>query len=164
MDRRHLITAAAGGTAATFIPAGVANAHPGGGNAGAAELQRTMLRHLSRELDDVRTAKATVPRIFEVGFNWHPPTTRLSKIDFLLAFAFGNRPPANGGDPTRVLPEPGPMNEDLADTVMKVLKRAGRKLPVYAQWEIARHLNAKHGFTGVVSIERCSPRTAPSPT
>lgn len=153
MDRRHLITAAAGGTAATFIPAGVANAHPGGGNAGAAELQRTMLRHLSRELDDVRTAKATVPRIFEVGFNWHPPTTRLSKIDFLLAFAFGNRPPANGGDPTRVLPEPGPMNEDLADTVMKVLKRAGRKLPVYAQWEIARHLNAKHGFTRVVSIE-----------
>ncbi|MEZ5088430.1 MAG: hypothetical protein R2719_01220 [Micropruina sp.] len=112
-----------------------------------------MLRHLSREPGRCPDGEATVPRIFEVGSNWHPPTTRLSKIDFLLAFAFGNRPPANGGDPTRVLPEPGPMNEDLADTVMKVLKRAGRKLPVYAQWEIARHLNAKHGFTGVVSIE-----------
>ncbi len=71
-----------------------------------------MRRYLARELRDEQTAEVTVPRIFEVGFVWHPPTTELSNIDFLFGFAFGNRPPANGGDPTRVLPEPGPMNAD----------------------------------------------------
>ncbi len=156
MNRRQLITTAALGSAATLIPAGVANAHPGHAPAGPADasaLKREMNRYLAHELDDARTAKVTVPRIFEVGFDWHPPTVRLAKIDFLLAFAFGNRPPANGGDPTRVLPEPGPMNADLADTVAKVLKKAGRRLPIYAQWEIARHLEAKHGLKNVVSIE-----------
>lgn len=156
MHRRHLITSAAIGSAATLLPAGVASAHPMGGGSGQSEasaLQRLMTRYLGRELNDGRTARVTAPRIFEIGFNWHPPTIRLSKIDFLLAFAFGNRPPANGGDPTRVLPEPGPMNEDLADTIVRVLNRARRPLKVYAQWEIARHLESKYGMDDVYAIE-----------
>ncbi|WP_298131485.1 hypothetical protein [Micropruina sp.] len=156
MDRRHLITTAALGSAAALIPAAAAHAEPLSGphpGADAATLQRAMRRYLADELRDLRTARVTVPRIFDIGFNWHPPVASVATFDFLLAFGFGNRPPANGGDPSRVLPEPGPMNEDLADTVVKVRKRSRRRLPVYAQWEIARHLKAKHGMDDVVSIE-----------
>lgn len=156
MDRRHLIATAALGSAAALIPTATANATPLGdphSAADAAALQRAMQRYLADELGDARTAKLTVPRIFEIGFNWHPPVAPLAKFDFLLAFGFGNRPPADGGDPTRVLPEPGPMNEDLADTVVKALRQARRRLPVYAQWEIARHLKRKYHLDDVVSIE-----------
>lgn len=61
MDRRKLITAAALGSAATLIPAGVANAHPGGpaGGADASALKRLMTRYLARELDDARAARLT---------------------------------------------------------------------------------------------------------
>ncbi|MFT4296269.1 MAG: hypothetical protein QM582_12745 [Micropruina sp.] len=156
MDRRHLITTAALGSAAAFLPTGTANAETLASTnsaADAAALKRSMRRYLADHLRDPQTARATVPRIFDIGFNWRPPVAPLAKFDFLLAFGFGNRPPANGGDPTRVLPEPGPMNEDLADTVVKALRRARRKLPVYAQWEIARHLKAKYDMDDVVSIE-----------
>jgi hypothetical protein len=116
-----------------------------------AKLTRTMLDALERELDDHATASVVEPHIEDIGFNWHPPTKPVDSIDFIIAYGFGNRRPAGGGDPNRVLYEPGPVNEALADTVAKL--RAGRNLPVYAQWEIARFLESKYHMSGVTSIE-----------
>ncbi|MGW7413388.1 hypothetical protein [Streptomyces sp. NPDC054863] len=101
-------------------------------------------------LDDSATARALTPHLLDVGFDWRPPTTSLHRTDFIVAYGFGNRP-AIGGDPDKTLPEPGPVNEALADTV--ALIRARRDLPVYAQWEIARFLRGKHRMDDVISIE-----------
>lgn len=48
--------------------------------------------------------------------------------------------------------EPGPVNEELADTVAE-LRRDRPGVPVYAQWEIARFLTSKYRMRGVTSIE-----------
>ncbi|MEV8545150.1 hypothetical protein [Streptomyces sp. NPDC051572] len=115
-------------------------------------LSRRMVAALAAELDDKATAKTLVPLIEDVGFDWHPETAPLKKFDFIVAYAFGNRLPAGGGDPTKVLAEPGPVNEELADTIARI-RAARRDLPVYAQWEIARRLESKYGMTDVTSIE-----------
>ncbi|MFI0976069.1 hypothetical protein ACH4SP_03460 [Streptomyces sp. NPDC021093] len=106
---------------------------------------------LTRELDDRTTARALTPDLMDVGFDWHPETAPLHRVDFVIAYGFGNRPAVGGGDPAKTLPEPGPVNEALADTVARI--RADRDIPVYAQWEIARFLDSKHHMDGVTSIE-----------
>ncbi|MFF1836372.1 hypothetical protein ACFVXE_19505 [Streptomyces sp. NPDC058231] len=106
---------------------------------------------LASELDDRNTAEVLIPHVYDVGFDWHPETAPPAECDFVVAYAFGNRPPVGGGDPTKVRYEPGPVNEQLADTVAKV--RARRDVPVYAQWEIARFLDSKYGMSDVTSIE-----------
>lgn len=152
MPRRSFLAAAAATPAvAVVLPSSTSAALPGADAFGDGVLQWAMLQKLSAELDDRATAELTVPRLFDVGFDWAPATVELDEIDFLLAFAFGNRPGPAGSDPLRTLPEPGPVNADLADTVAAV--RAQRDVPVYAQWEIARHLVADHGMDDVVSIE-----------
>lgn len=119
---------------------------------GEGDLSRDMLAALTAELGgDRHTAKALVPLLQDVGFDWHPETAPLKKFDFVVAYGFGNRPPAGGGDPTKVLFEPGPVNEALADTVARVRSRID--VPVYAQWEIARFLDSKYGMRDVTSIE-----------
>ena len=119
---------------------------------GGPSLNRQMLAALAAELDDKATARTVVPLIEDVGFDWHPETAPLKKFDYIVAYAFGNRLPAGGGDPTKVLAEPGPVNEELADTIARI-RAARRDLPVYAQWEIARWLESKYGMTDVTSIE-----------
>ncbi|MBC3842031.1 hypothetical protein GXW82_23115 [Streptacidiphilus sp. 4-A2] len=106
---------------------------------------------LGRELDDPATARALVPWIADIGLDWHPPTAPPRELDFIVAYSFGNRPPAGGGDPTKVLYEPGPVNEALADTVAEVRRK--RDVPVYAQWEIATFLKSKYRMSQVTAIE-----------
>ncbi|WP_326773490.1 hypothetical protein [Streptomyces sp. NBC_01445] len=146
MERR---TFAAGIAAAAAAPAllGAAPAPSHGDD----RLRKAMRAALGAELDDRAAARAVEPHIHGIGFDWHPPTVPLGRIDFLVAYGFGNRPPAGGGDPTKVMYEPGPVNEELADTVARV--RARRDVPVYAQWEIARFLKSKYRMTDVTSIE-----------
>jgi len=110
-----------------------------------------MLPVLSKEIDDGPTARTLVPHIEDIGFDWHPDTAPLTRLDFIVAYAFGNRLPAGGGDPTKVLADPGPVNEMLADAVAAVLAR--RSVHVYAQWEIARWLKSKYGISNLTSIE-----------
>ncbi|MEU9701742.1 hypothetical protein [Streptomyces sp. NPDC047981] len=114
-------------------------------------LPHHMLAVLAAELDDKVAARALVPHLYDVGFDWRPETAALGELDFIVAYGFGNRPPAGGGDPSKVRHEPGPVNEALADTVAALRKR--RDVPVYAQWEIARFLESKHHMTDVTSIE-----------
>ncbi|WP_220212039.1 hypothetical protein [Streptomyces sp. WELS2] len=105
---------------------------------------------LARELGDPATARTLAPLIEDVGFGWHPETAELDSFDFIVAYSFGNRP-AEGGDPSTTLPEPGPVNEDLSDAIARI--RARRRMPVYAQWEIARFLHSKYRMDDVTSIE-----------
>ncbi len=148
MNRRLFATAL---TAALAVPATAGAAHAGG-RASEESRSRAVLAALTEALDgDRRTARILAPLVEDVAFEWEPPTARLDDLDFIVAYGFGNRPPAGGGDPTKVLFEPGPVNEELADTVARI--RARRDIPVYAQWEIARFLESKYRMKNVTSIE-----------
>ncbi|HEY9414832.1 MAG TPA: hypothetical protein VIQ30_08760 [Pseudonocardia sp.] len=87
----------------------------------------------------------------QVALTWHADAEPYEFADYIIAFAFGNRPPANGGDPATTLAEPGPTNEALADVIAAMVRT--KRVPVYAQWEIARILESKHHVNNVVSIE-----------
>ncbi|WP_426302958.1 hypothetical protein [Arthrobacter sp. R-11] len=153
MDRRRFFTAAAATTAAASLPllaAGAAGASPAD-TAQEQKLTRLMLDALSRELDDPATAAVVEPHVQDIGFNWDPPVTSVENIDYIVAYAFGNRAPAGGGDPAKVLYEPGPVNEALAATIAAIRKQ--KDVPVFAQWEIARFLDSKYGMGQVTSIE-----------
>ena len=153
MERRSFAAAALGAAAIpALMAAAPASAQaPDQGGRDLDRLQREMTPVLSQELDDPANARTLVPWIADIGFDWHPPTAPVAELDFIVAYSFGNRPPAGGGDPTKVLYEPGPVNEALADTVAKV--RARRHVPVYAQWEIASFLTSKYRMTDVTAIE-----------
>lgn len=147
MHRRHFTAALTTSLALPALAAAPAAAdsrrEPG--------LDAHMLAALGREIDDRRTARALVPHLADVGFDWRPPTAPVRQADFIVAYGFGNRLPAGGGDPATTLPEPGPVNAALARTVARI--RAVHDIPVYAQWEIARFLTAEHKMDDVVSIE-----------
>ncbi|MFJ8599998.1 hypothetical protein ACIREM_14970 [Streptomyces shenzhenensis] len=152
MERRAF-AAALSAAAASPLLMGAASGRPGQPVKPQADahLQREMTRVLAAVLQDRDTARTLVPWIFDIGFDWAPAAAPTDRLDFIVAYSFGNRPPADGGDPTKVLAEPGPMNEQLADVVAEI--RAVRTLPVYAQWEIAYFLTTKHGLDQVTAIE-----------
>lgn len=148
MDRRSLILAAvAGSTPALFGSAARAEAAalPG------ADLDALLAEVLQSELEDDPTVNLMVEWIRQVALTWHPDAEPYEFADYIIAFAFGNRPPANGGDPATTLAEPGPTNEALADVIAAMLRT--KRVPVYAQWEIARILESKHHINDVISIE-----------
>ncbi|MFB7991574.1 hypothetical protein ACFC4G_01880 [Streptomyces sp. NPDC056002] len=145
MERRGFAAGIAAAAAAALLGAAPVPSH------GDDRLRKAMRDALGDALDDRATARAVEPHVHDIGFDRHPPTAALDRIDFLVAHGFGNRPPAGGGDPTKVMYEPGPVNGELADTVARV--RARRDVPVYAQWEIARFLKSEYGMTRVTSIE-----------
>ncbi|MEV0245064.1 hypothetical protein AB0H76_00595 [Nocardia sp. NPDC050712] len=89
---------------------------------------------------------------------WEVPAAAPDSFSLIIAYAFGNRIPA-GADPARTIGAPGPVNEALAEAVVRA--RGDRQIPVYAQIEIAEVLTAKYGMTGVVSID---PRRNPDGT
>ncbi|WP_104817059.1 hypothetical protein [Kitasatospora sp. MMS16-BH015] len=160
MDRRTFAISAAAATAiAAFATPAEAASTAGTSSTDRSKLRRQLLDTLAAELDDRATAAVEVPRIMDVCLDWAPPTVALESVDFLLGYSFGNRAPADGGDPAKVRYEPGPVNESLADTVARIHRR--RPVPVYAQWEIAHFLTTKHGLKDVTSIE---PVVAPDGT
>ncbi|KOV63542.1 hypothetical protein [Streptomyces sp. MMG1121] len=151
MERRDFaaaLTAALAAPAVLGTSAAQAAERPAAGTAaGLTEHMRTVL---GREIDDRATARALVPYLYDVGFEWDPETAPLDRFDFIVAYSFGNRP-AKPGDPAKTLAEPGPVNEELADTIARI--RRQRKVPVYAQWEIARFLRSKYRMDDVTSVE-----------
>ncbi|WP_285723871.1 hypothetical protein [Psychromicrobium xiongbiense] len=155
MDRRRFLSTAAVSTAAASLP--LLAAQPafadsaGSADAQGKKLDRLKLDALSRELNDPATAAVIEPHLQDVGFTWHPPVTPVANIDYIVAYSFGNRAPAGGGDPAKVLYEPGPVNEALADTIAAIRKQ--KTVPVFAQWEIARFLTSKYSMTQVTSID-----------
>src|SRR5437763_1112774 len=107
-------------------------------------------KRLAMAINDREIARILAPLLMEVGFDWDAPTAPLPTFDFIVGFSFGNRAPAGGGDPAHVLYEPGPVNEELADTIATMWTH--HRKPIYAQWEIARFLTSKHQLQDVVSI------------
>ncbi|KVT56049.1 hypothetical protein WK95_15395 [Burkholderia ubonensis] len=122
-----------------------------------AELTRQMVGKLTAELGDASTAGTVAPYLMDIGFTWDLPTIPAAQIDRIVAYSFGNRAnaasgntPVGGGNQV-ALPDPGPVNEALADAVYRI--RQLKSVQVYAQWEIARFLASKYGMTDVRSIE-----------
>ncbi|AJY00055.1 hypothetical protein BG87_2556 [Burkholderia thailandensis 2002721643] len=124
---------------------------------GDAELARQMVGKLTAELNDAPSAAAIAPYLMDIGFTWDLPTIAAARIDRIVAYGFGNRAnaasgntPTNGANQT-ALPDPGPVNEALADAVYRI--RRLKPVKVYAQWEIARFLASKYQMADVRSIE-----------
>lgn len=108
-----------------------------------------MQTKLGQELSDPAVAAVLAPSILDAGFEWTPPMRPAAELRALIAYSFGNRLAA---DP-KARPEPGPVNEALADTVVRVHTLLPTGARIYAQWEIAQFLTSKHGLKDVVSIE-----------
>ncbi|MFT4111926.1 hypothetical protein [Silvibacterium sp.] len=121
------------------------------------ELVSRMRQKLAQELGDASVAAELAPSIFDVGFEWTPPMRPAKELRAVVAYSFGNRLTS---DP-KAQPEPGPVNEALAEAVVRVRALMAPGTPVYAQWEIAHFLVVKHGLKDVVSIE---PVVAPDGT
>ncbi|MEU0538823.1 hypothetical protein ABZ319_03070 [Nocardia sp. NPDC005978] len=81
---------------------------------------------------------------------WTVPAAPAESATLIVAYSFGNRVPA-GVDPARTVGEPGPVNTELAAAV--VAARGDRRIPVYAQTEIAEVLRSAYGMTDVVAID-----------
>ncbi|TAM06173.1 MAG: hypothetical protein EPN70_06605 [Paraburkholderia sp.] len=138
----------------------------GGNNASAtpapatdAALQAQMTGKLRAQLGDAATVNAIVPVMMDVGFTWSLPSIPVAQIDSIVAYSFGNRPNAASGNTSSsggnqsTLPDPGPTNEALADSVHQIYLL--KPVKIYAQWEIARFLVSKYqmGTDVLTSIE-----------
>ncbi|MGS0891642.1 hypothetical protein ACVBGC_03640 [Burkholderia stagnalis] len=115
-----------------------------------AALAAQMSAKLTAQLGDAAAVAAILPALTDVGFTWDLPAMPAAQAGAIVAYSFGNRPNAasgntssNGGNQA-ALPDPGPVNEALADAVYRI--RQLKPVKVYAQWEIARFLVSKYGM------------------
>lgn len=140
---------------AAFAPSALA-ATLGGGGIDVDALERLMTRTLDGELGDQAIARQLASYITEAGFRWEYPTFAVREADSVVAYSFGYRSATGKVDPNTGLsdgaetPEPGPVNAMLADAVHAIARV--RPVRVYAQWEIAQVLTAKHGMKDIVPI------------
>ncbi|RQR60122.1 hypothetical protein DIE19_16295 [Burkholderia sp. Bp9126] len=124
-----------------------------------AALQAQMTGKLNAQLGDAAAVDAILPALTDVGFTWDLPTIAAAQVNAIVAYSFGNRPNAASGNTSSTganqaaLPDPGPVNEALADAVHQILLL--KPVKVYAQWEIARFLVSKYqmGANLLTSIE-----------
>lgn len=124
-----------------------------------AGLQAQMAGKLTAQLGDAAAVNAIQPALTDVGFTWDLPTIAAAQVNTIVAYSFGNRPNAASGNTSSTgvnqaaLPDPGPVNEALADAVHQIWLL--KPVKVYAQWEIARFLVSKYqmGTSVLTSIE-----------
>ncbi|HEM8497620.1 hypothetical protein DN523_02165 [Burkholderia multivorans] len=115
-----------------------------------AALAAQMSAKLTAQLGDAATVDAMLPALADAGFAWALPTIPAAQVGAIVAYSFGNRPNAASGNTSSTggnqsaLPDPGPVNEALADAVYRI--RQLKPVKVYAQWEIARFLVSKYGM------------------
>ncbi|MDS0859364.1 hypothetical protein NUV25_16775 [Burkholderia pseudomultivorans] len=115
-----------------------------------AALGAQMSAKLNAQLGDAATVDAVMPAMIDVGFSWDLPTIAAAQAGAIVAYSFGNRPNAASGNTSSTggnqaaLPDPGPVNEALADAVHAIYRL--KPVKVYAQWEIARFLVSKYGM------------------
>ncbi|MGF6634799.1 hypothetical protein [Paraburkholderia sp. MM6662-R1] len=124
-----------------------------------AELQAQVIGKLNAELNDTTTGSTIEPYMMDVGFTWDLPLIPAAKVNAIVAYSFGNRPNAASGNTSSTganqvaLPDPGPINEELADAVHQIYQL--NPVKVFAQWEIARFLVSKYQMnsTNLYSVE-----------
>lgn len=123
------------------------------------QLNAQVAAKLTAQLGDPSIVAAIQPALMDVGFTWDLPTIPAAQIDTIIAYGFGNRPNAASGTTSSTggnqaaLPDPGPVNEALADAVYRIYRL--KPVKVFAQWEIARFLVSKYqmGSNVLTSIE-----------
>ena len=156
LTRRTLLSSAGAAAAVAAMPAYADNFFNSPEPA-AAEVQKALV--LTAKLGDRTTANIIAAEATDIGLTWTPPTIAASKINSIVAYSFGNRPtPASGntsssGGAQAAFPDPGPLNELLADAVHAIYSL--KAVPIYAQWEIQRFLVSKYGYSSsvVYSVE-----------
>ncbi|WP_206244383.1 twin-arginine translocation signal domain-containing protein [Novosphingobium terrae] len=115
-------------------------------------LELLMVRELSRALGSESVAQKLAPLLFDATMLWSYPQMQAQEANALIAYSFGNRLTTAADKPPRApdATEPGPINAKLAEAVFKI--RAIRKMPVYAQWEIAAILQDTYRMDQVIPI------------
>ncbi|CAE6742449.1 hypothetical protein [Paraburkholderia haematera] len=113
-----------------------------------AELQRQMLGKLNAELNDSATANTEAPYLQDIFFSWDLPSIPVAQIGAIVAYSFGDRPASSSGASSSSgtgqsqLPQPGPINEEIADAVHQLYQ--SKPVMVVAQWEVASVLTSKY--------------------
>ncbi|MDF0606155.1 hypothetical protein HZU77_010900 [Neisseriaceae bacterium TC5R-5] len=157
--RRKILTSSLGVMALPVISAGLSacgNSQASVPATSAAELQRQIQARLTEQLNDPSSATTLTAQLMDIGLSWRVPQIPATQINRLVAYGFGNRPnsasgnTANNGANQAALPDPGPVNEALADAVYQIYQL--NPVKIYAQWEIARFLLSKYQLP-VISIE-----------
>lgn len=105
MQRRVFTAALAAAIAVPGTSPAAAQSDPEGAHVPGG-LPQHMLAALSAEIGDKGTARSLVPHLHDVGFVWHPETIALRKLDFVVAYGFGNRPRPEAETPRRCAPNP----------------------------------------------------------
>lgn len=120
-------------------------------------LKSAIYDRLFTQFEQAELAEKMTNYILDVGLDWQLPEIGAQQINRIVAYAFGNRPNALSGnsagsaDKLQDLPDPGPTNEKLADTVYEIYQL--NPVPIYAQWEIARFLKDKYKLNDINAIE-----------
>lgn len=121
-------------------------------------LKATLYKNLLSHFPEQRLSKNIADYVINVGVDWSVPLIDVTKINRIVAYAFGNRPNAESGSSAGSagsltgMPDPGPINEMLADTIYEIYQR--NPVKIYAQWEIARFLKSKYKLGDIVhSVE-----------
>ena len=113
-----------------------------------AELKAQMIGKLTSGLNDASIASTIQPYLMDIGFTWDLPQVPLLGVSSIVAYSFGNRPNAASGNTSSsggnqaAFPDPGPINEELADAVHQIYRL--KPVRVFAQWEIASFLVSKY--------------------
>ncbi|MGA9918180.1 MAG: hypothetical protein WA766_10350 [Candidatus Acidiferrales bacterium] len=161
--RRNFILSASGAATASLLTATLSAC--GGGSISPvapisdAELSAQMIGKLTSELNDASTANVIQPYLLDVGFTWDLPQVPVAEINSIVAYSFGNRPNAASGNTSSTggnqaaFPDPGPINEELADAVHQIYQL--KPVKVFAQWEIASFLVSKYQMnsTNLYAVE-----------
>jgi hypothetical protein len=157
MPTRRSFLLSASGTATASLLTATLNACGGNGTSSGSPISDAALKaqtigKLTAELNDASLARTLEPFLTDVGFTWDLPLISVSEVDTIVAYGFGNRPNAASGNTSSTgenqaaLPDPGPINELLADTVYRIYQL--RRARIFAQWEIAHFLASKYRMTG----------------
>ncbi|MFM0731845.1 hypothetical protein PQQ52_15295 [Paraburkholderia sediminicola] len=165
--RKFLISTSAAATlpAAAAMLAVSSKAWAGDTPIADAELQRQMLGKLSVELNDSTTANTEAPYLQDIFFSWDLPSIPVAQIGAIVAYSFGDRPAAASGANSTSgagqsqLPQPGPINEEIADAVHQLVQ--SKPVMVYAQWEVASVLTAKYQMSSA-NLHTVAPPTVAS--
>ncbi|MGF6632897.1 hypothetical protein [Paraburkholderia sp. MM6662-R1] len=122
------------------------------------ELKRQMLGKLDVELNDSTVAATETPYLTDIFFSWDLPTVAATQINTIIAYSFGDRPAAAGSSQSQ-LPQPGPINEAIADAVYQLYQ--SKPVMVYAQWEVASVLTSKYQMNST-NLQSVKPPTVAS--
>lgn len=106
--------------------------------------RHALISLLTQELDDAVLARAFSKIVLSDVLKWRPPTGAPKQMQTIVAYTFGNRIDANGNR------APGPVNEALADIVVRLHEETAR--PIYAQWEVAEAIGTRVASKHLVSI------------